>query len=368
MKDKFDGQSDCGRRAKVDDARLTTLLRKLADNSEELSILDVLPCLNAVAQDKGGSQFLQAHLPLASKEVQAIVFGAMLPDVVTLSQHQHGHSFILQVLEVATPEQMMLLEERLSPHVKVLTLDSNGCRVIQRAIQLMPHHSREHFIEGLKENITQCIKSMHGNHVIQVCIQEMCPAFVGFMVDAIVAWGADQASAHMYACRVVMRLLEHAQRQQIKELLQQILQAVPKLAQDRYGNYVLQHILQHMEVGDRSDLIFKVIQCGVPLLARQKYAHNVVVKCIEVTWSPDFQTTLESQRESLSLELLWKDAGSPIVELANDRFGAMVVECLMEHLTGPTLDRLELVLHESENCLSESQHAATILTKLHAEH
>jgi len=248
-------------------------------------------------------------------------------------------------LDIVSTEQMHLIVELLASQVKSFALDSHGCRVIQKTLKLVPHESCEALSKGLKDCAVQCMKSMHGNHVMQIFIEEMPPASISFIVDAVEAWGADNASAHMYACRVVMRLFEHIQRAQMQKSLQQILQAVARLAQDRYGNYVLQHILEHGEMPDKKQLMLELLACDILQLAKQKYAHNVVEKCIAVAWNSDM---LKSERMALSLALLGEGSGSPLLLLTQDRFGAMVVECLVDNLKGEDLERLAQLLEQGE--------------------
>jgi len=348
-----------------EDIRLSSLLKRLNSETTDVSLEDVLPCLAQVAQDESGSQFLQVRLPDATKEVQAIVFGAALPCLVSLSLHPYGHAFVLRLLEVASLQQKRVVAEQLSPHVKQLTLDSNGCRVIQKAVKLIPHESRERLIQGLKECTPQCMKSMHGNHVLQVCVEEMPSTSIAFIVEAVSVWGADNASAHMNACRVVMRLLEHAQ-EQVRGLVQEILQSIPRLAQDRYGNYVLQHILEHGEMSYKRYLISEVIRCGVSTLACRKYAHNVIEKCIDLALSPEYETSLALERVSLISELLSSDGGSIVVTLAGERFGVKVVEYLMDHLHGAELEQLLRLLRNGEAYLQDKESAVSVLAKMQA--
>merc|ERR1719203_1017926 len=96
----------------------------------------------------------------------------------------------------------------------------------------------------LGKNVDGCIESMHGNHVIQKCVERMPPDSVGFIIRAVEARTAEMAS-HMYGCRVVQRLLEHCSPAQLATMLDEILANTAKLAQDPYGNYVIQHTLQH---------------------------------------------------------------------------------------------------------------------------
>lgn len=366
MKDNIGNNSGAEQSSRMDYVRLRALLRRVRAEPQGVSLFDVLSCLVGVAQDQDGSQLLQEHLPQATKEVQAIVFGAALPELVTLSLHQHGHAFVLCLLDAASSQQKKMIAEQLAAHVKALTLDSHGCRVIQKAVKVFSQESCEQLIEGLKECATACIKNMHGNHVMQVCIEELPSASVSFIVEAISEWGVDNASSHMYACRVVMRLLEHAQ-QQMQDVLHLILQSVPRLAKDRYGNYVLQHILEHGEISSKRQLISHVIKCGVPMLATQKYSHNVIEKCIGVAWCPEYEAALELERVALTSQFFPTDGDSPIVALAGERFGSMVVEHLMDHLKGAQLEKLECLLRDVETYLQEKDSATSILAKIQAK-
>merc|ERR1711964_639989 len=126
---------------------------------------------------------------------------------------------------------MAIAAEKLSPDARYLTLHVHGCHVIQKALQVFPLTSREKLIEGLKHGTVECIKSKHGNHVIQACIKGMPPTSFLFIIDAIECWGAGNASAHVYASRVVTNLLENAAAGQMRNTLCQIFQSVSKLSQ-----------------------------------------------------------------------------------------------------------------------------------------
>jgi hypothetical protein len=334
-----------------------------AAQATEPSIEEVLPCLVGVAQDETGIRFLRMHLPEAPKEVHAMVFGATISELEQLCLHRFGHVLVLQVLEIATAEQSKVLSQLLCLHAKKFSLDQHGCRVMQKALQVMPQHLRDHLVESLKEIAVICMSNMHGSQVMQVCLEEdfaaTCPNFV---IDAIEDWGADAAAADMYAFRFVTQLLERAQRHQLEGIMQQILVAVPQLAHSRFGNCVVQHIIEKGELADKRSVLSKILPLRVTVLAKHKYAHNVVKRIVEVVCSSEFE--FEAEYSALKEDFHWQHDGSKILTLCSDRYGVKVVECLADNLTDSDLDQLVFALHEAEATSLKLPFAEAVFAKL----
>jgi pumilio RNA-binding family len=332
----------------------------------DISLIDILPHIVIVGQDQNGALFLQARLLEASVEVKTQVINAVLEtDIASLCTHRYGHAFITQLIDVATVEQRRTIADRLALLVKPISMDLHGCRVVQKALHTMPRDASERLFQGLRDSVVQGIKSMHANHVIQACIEEMPAASVMFIVNAVETWGVDAAATHIYGCRVIMRLLEHVPRPQMQRVLQQIAESVPKLAQDRYGNYVLQHVLKTCELPDKQAVMQAICRAGAFELAKQKYAHNVIEKCVELALDPDYAAHLTAVWSTLNDDLLGKGNCDYVMELADDRFGAMVVQCFLERLRGTDLQRLRDVLLTGEEHLRNLPHTDALLARLH---
>jgi hypothetical protein len=361
------GKQFAGDKASHEGTRRRSLLCRLAAEDQDVSLAEVIPHLAAAAQDPYGSAFLQACLPEAPTELKTLVLSALLPSISGVCMQQFGHAFVIQLLNEITVEQLRLIAGSLAPHVKQISLDVHGCRVIQKALQVMPRDASEHLIAGLKDSVIQCVKSMHANHVFQVCIEELPSPSVDFLVDACESWGAEAVASHIYGCRVLLRLLEYVPRHRLQLVFNQLFQNVLKLAQDRYGNYVLQHVLDHCEISDKLMVIAEVLKAGAFELAKQKYAHNVMEKCIQVALAPDNELGLEHARESLCNDLFWRDGCSSVLSLATDRFGSKVVLSALNHFKGSHLVALRNVLRGKQEELKEFSNCEALLSKLHVD-
>lgn len=77
--------------------------------------------------------------------------------------------------------------------------------------------------------------------------------------------------------------------EQIQPILDELHDQAEALIQDQYGNYVIQHVLEHGKPEDKSKVV-NIIRGKVCQLSQHKFASNVVEKC--VTYSTRADKTL----------------------------------------------------------------------------
>jgi len=102
-------------------------------------------------------------------------------------------------------------------------------------------------------------------------------------------------ATHPYGCRVIQRIFEHCDEEQTvadrprfscllywykqRPLLDELHIYINHLAQDQYGNYVIQHILERGKPRDKS-LIITNVKGQILQMSQHKFASNVVEKCV----------------------------------------------------------------------------------------
>ncbi|KAL3523846.1 hypothetical protein ACH5RR_016680 [Cinchona calisaya] len=284
--------------------------------------------------DQYGSRFIQQKLETATTEEKNMVFHEIMPHALSLMTDVFGNYVIQKFFEHGSPAQIRELADQLIGHVLELSLQMYGCRVIQKAIEVVDLDQQTKMVAELDGHVMRCVRDQNGNHVIQKCIECIPEDIIQFIVSTFY----DQVktlSTHPYGCRVIQRVLEHCHDPKTQSIvMDEIMQSVCMLAQDQYGNYVVQHVLEHGKPEERTCIINKLIG-QIVQMSQQKFASNVVEKCLT------FGTPEE--RQTLVNEMLGStDENEPLQVMMKDQFANYVVQKVLE-----TCDdqQLELILN-----------------------
>ncbi|XP_056696255.1 pumilio homolog 1 isoform X2 [Spinacia oleracea] len=193
--------------------------------------------------DQYGSRFIQQKLETASIEEKNMVFHEIIPQALSLMTDVFGNYVIQKFFEHGTASQIRELADKLTGHVLTLSLQMYGCRVIQKAIEVVDLDQQKKMVVELDGHVMRCVRDQNGNHVIQKCIECIPEDSIQFIISTFY----DQVvtlSTHPYGCRVIQRVLEHCNDPTTQRIvMEEIMQSVCMLAQDQYGNYVVQTFL-----------------------------------------------------------------------------------------------------------------------------
>ncbi|KAJ8750591.1 hypothetical protein K2173_015759 [Erythroxylum novogranatense] len=272
--------------------------------------------------DQYGSRFIQQKLETATMDEKNMVYQEIMPQALALMTDVFGNYVIQKFFEHGLPSQRRELAGKLFGHVLTLSLQMYGCRVIQKAIEVVELDQKIKMVEELDGHVMRCVRDQNGNHVIQKCIECVPEENIQFIVSTFF----DQVvtlSTHPYGCRVIQRILEHCMDPKTQsKVMGEILGAVSMLAQDQYGNYVVQHVLEHGNPHERSAII-KELAGKIVQMSQQKFASNVVEKCLTFGGP--------TERQLLVNEMLGTtDENEPLQAMMKDQFANYVVQKVLE--------------------------------------
>ncbi|KAL0740859.1 hypothetical protein Bca4012_082372 [Brassica carinata] len=272
--------------------------------------------------DQYGSRFIQQKLETATTDEKNMVYEEIMPQALALMTDVFGNYVIQKFFEHGLPSQRRELAEKLFDNVLALSLQMYGCRVIQKAIEVVDLDQKIKMVKELDGHVMRCVRDQNGNHVVQKCIECVPEENIGFIISTFFGQVVT-LSTHPYGCRVIQRVLEHCHDPDTQsKVMEEILSTVSMLAQDQYGNYVIQHVLEHGKPDERT-VIIKELAGKIVQMSQQKFASNVVEKCLTFG-GPE-------ERELLVNEMLGTtDENEPLQAMMKDQFANYVVQKVLE--------------------------------------
>jgi len=205
-----------------------------------------------------------------------------------------------------------------------LAQDPQGCREVQFAIDSADEVEVVTLAKELEGHIWEATCCPHANHVLQKLLEQLQPQDLQFVLGELLSGGLLlQASKHKYGCRIVQRLLERCQAEQVQLLVSILTPQAAFVACHPYGNYVIQKLLRCCHVKEAKPLR-KALQEGVQSLGHDPYG-TAVLSCAMQTLPFDERVEL-ARALAQDTELL--------VDLACSRHGHQAAKAVVDVLTG----------------------------------
>ncbi|KAK9733032.1 hypothetical protein RND81_04G039500 [Saponaria officinalis] len=187
----------------------------------------------------------------------------------------------------------------------------------------------------------RCVHEKNGNHVIQKCIESVSTEKIGFILSSFHGQ-VSALSSHPYGCRVIQRVLEHCSDEQVSRgIVDEILKSACTLAQDPYGNYVTQHILDTGKPHERSQIIRKLAGKFIGM-SQLNYASNVIEKCLIYGDASEHDLIIEEfiaeSDNNDALLMLMKDqfanhVNQKIFDIGTEKQKETFLNCIKTHLS-----------------------------------
>ncbi|GMJ15201.1 hypothetical protein HRI_005189200 [Hibiscus trionum] len=247
------------------------------------SLVEFQGCIYYMAKDQKGCRFLQRIFDEGSCLDVQIIFNEVIANIVELMMDPFGNYLVQKLLDVCTEEQRLqiVLTVTKEPGQLVrISLNTYGTRVVQKLIETLKSRQQISLIKSaLKPGILDLIKDLNGNHVLQRCLQCLGNEDNKIIFDAAAKFCVDIAT-HRHGCCVLQRCIAHSNGQHRDKLITQISRNGLFLAQDPFGNYVVQYIIE-LNVRSAVGNLLSQFKGHYVHLSMQKFSSHVVEKCLK---------------------------------------------------------------------------------------
>ncbi|KAG0252310.1 hypothetical protein BG011_007048 [Mortierella polycephala] len=248
--------------------------------------LDYQICVDRILQatDQQASIHLQQKLKTSPSEQKTQIIDAILGQAYALMSNRFGNFLIQRCFEFGTPQQIEALAQAMRGNVLTLACDPFGCHVVQKALDNVEEDCKARIVTEMFRRIRETIVHRHACHVWQKVFEirwvDAPPAVMTYVNNAVVGRWASVAVDEIGSL-VVQNIFENCTEHGKRPALHEVLQSVTTIAKGQWGNWVIQHILEHGDPDDRATVTQRILEDSVSLSLDQ-YASKVVKKTLRM--------------------------------------------------------------------------------------
>jgi pumilio RNA-binding family len=200
-------------------------------------------------------------------------------DLMKCIQDQNGNHVIQKLIEKLPQGSHRPIINSIKGRVYQLSIHQYGCRVIQRILEFCTLEEKNIILIEIFERINELCLDQYGNYVIQNIVEKtknnekIYEGIQGKIYDY---------SLHKYASNVVEKCLALGTKIQNEKIVNEIIEQDNKnnniiynLVKDKFGNYVIQKMIEVAELKSKEILVKKIISSNV-LKKRDGFSKHVM--------------------------------------------------------------------------------------------
>ena len=200
-------------------------------------------------------------------------------DLIKCIQDQNGNHVIQKLIEKLPKGEHGPIVNSIKGKVYQLSIHQYGCRVIQRIFEYCTDEEKDIVLKETYERINELCLDQYGNYVIQNIIEKIKDNQK--IYDGIQG-KIFQYSLHKFASNVVEKCLTLGNKSQNEKIVNEIIEQDNKsnnillsLVKDKFGNYVVQKMIEFSDMKNKVILVKKIISSQV-LKKRDGFSKHVM--------------------------------------------------------------------------------------------
>ena len=243
--------------------------------------------LRKIMKEQQGSRFIQqSYKELTSSDQAKAVMQLLEKRKVYLNMVNHVYAnWVIQIMyEHAKHDHRYKMVKALEGQMYIIALSKFGCRLIQRIVE-GPNGPNDLLrkrmvVRELYGKTMALLANTQGHHVVEKILSD-CTAKLCHPILEEILPGLHQLAVDPFGCQIIELILRKydVTNPLVQKMMVKISENVLEMAQHRFGNYIVQDIIQHAPEA-LQDKIFKAVFADIATLGCSKFASNVVEKSI----------------------------------------------------------------------------------------
>ncbi|XP_073222917.1 pumilio homolog 11-like [Cicer arietinum] len=267
-----------------------------------------------MAMDELGCRYLQAKIDEGNFLDVEIIVSEVKDRLHQLITHPFGNYLILKIFQakdIVTMDQINSLSFMLiSNDQKLLDvcIHDHGTRVMQNILENIENTFTLYEVtRAVGRIIVALMKNINGSYVVLQCLKLFPPEFKDFQIilDEVVR-NCVNVARDKVGCSVIQKFLRHVVGNAITLLIVEIISKAMVLAEDSYGNYVVQYVIKMMWPR-ANQMIIEVLRGKFVRLSLNKHASNVVEDLLRYCEYNDAAVIVEEIMRSRDFLTVLKD-------------------------------------------------------------
>ncbi|KAK2982340.1 hypothetical protein RJ640_009037 [Escallonia rubra] len=200
-----------------------------------------------------------------------------------LAKDQYGCRFLQRMFDEGTPQDVQIIFNEIIGHVVELTINPFGNYLMQKLLEVSNAEQRMQILLMVTKEPGELVRISLNTHGPAITVSPRPGPFNGirnFIFVAAAKYCVDIAT-HQHGCCVLQRCISHSSGKHQENLVAEISTNGLLLAQDAFGNYVVQYILE-LKISYATSKLVSQFEGNFVHLSTQKFSSHVVEKCLAV--------------------------------------------------------------------------------------
>ncbi|KAJ3210933.1 hypothetical protein HDU67_004876 [Dinochytrium kinnereticum] len=284
--------------------------------------------------DQPASLHLQQKLKTGSTALRDALFDAIKSQALPLIRNRFGNFLMQRCLEHGTSAQVRVLAGAMVGHIYALSCDRFGCHVVQKALDVCEDDVKLQIISELLRAIPETITHRFACHVWQRVFETRWSGTnhrskVAQRVDAALKGQWHLVANDENGSLVVQCIFENCEESDKCSIVREVLGHTLDIARGQWGNWVIQHLLEHGTPSDKQHIL-KIVSHQCYSMSIDQFASKVVEKGLKTCQRRDLYDIVD-----MVLSPSLRESGPGILDMMNNQYANYVVQHILT-LSDPT--------------------------------